>query len=60
MAAAAAERRHMSCPYCEAYEVDRLFLATHRLDACQCRACGAGWEEERAAHRRVVPSSTPS
>jgi hypothetical protein len=60
MAASAAGRPHLSCPYCEAYEVDRLFLATHRLDACQCRACGEGWDEERVVRRRTVRMPLPS
>jgi hypothetical protein len=38
----------MGCPYCCSYEVDRLYLASVRLDSCRCRGCGAGWDEEVA------------
>ncbi len=37
---------HLQCPFCSAYEVDRLYLASLRLDSCQCRACGSRWDEE--------------
>ena len=38
----------LKCPYCEAYGVTRLFLATVRLDSCECSECGARWDEEPA------------
>ena len=34
------------CPFCDAYEVERLYLASTRLDSCECRSCGARWEED--------------
>jgi hypothetical protein len=37
---------HLRCPFCEAYEVDRLYLASVNLDSCACAACGARWDEE--------------
>jgi hypothetical protein len=37
--------RRLGCPYCSSYEVERLYLASVRLDSCRCRACGAGWDE---------------
>ena len=37
---------HLQCPFCEAYEVERLFLGSLRLDACVCGACGAQWDED--------------
>jgi hypothetical protein len=37
---------HLRCPFCEAYEVDRLYLASVRLDSCACLACGAQWDED--------------
>ena len=37
---------HFQCPYCEAFEVDRLFLATLKLDSCVCLTCGARWDED--------------
>ena len=37
---------HLRCPFCEAYEVERLYLASLRLDACACGSCGARWDED--------------
>ena len=37
---------HLRCPYCGAYEVERLYLASVRLDSCECTACGARWDED--------------
>jgi len=37
---------HLRCPFCEAYEVDRLYLASIHLDSCVCGSCGARWDEE--------------
>jgi len=40
------ETTRLGCPFCGAYEVSRLYLASLRLDSCECRACGARWDEE--------------
>jgi transposase-like protein len=37
---------HLQCPFCEAYEVERLYMASVRLDSCICDSCGARWEED--------------
>jgi hypothetical protein len=37
---------HLRCPFCEAYEVDRLYLASLCLDSCACSSCGARWDED--------------
>jgi hypothetical protein len=37
---------HLQCPFCAAYEVDRLYLATFHLDSCQCVSCGARWDQD--------------
>ena len=37
---------HLQCPFCGAYEVDRLYLASVRLDSCECSSCGARWDED--------------
>ena len=43
----ASERpHHLRCPYCEAYEVERLYLASLCLDSCACQSCGARWDED--------------
>jgi hypothetical protein len=38
--------RHLRCPFCETYEVERLYLASLRLDSCACASCGARWDED--------------
>ena len=38
---------HLQCPFCETYEVERLYLASLRLDSCTCGSCGARWDEDR-------------
>jgi hypothetical protein len=40
------EGGRLRCPYCRAYGVDRLYLASVRLDSCECTNCGARWDEE--------------
>jgi transcription elongation factor Elf1 len=50
-AAAARKRRarsqqHLACPFCSSYEVERLFVASARIDSCVCDACGARWDED--------------
>jgi len=34
------------CPFCEAFEVERLYLASLRYDSCRCSSCGARWDED--------------
>jgi hypothetical protein len=29
-----------------AHEVERLYLATMKLDTCECLSCGARWDQE--------------
>jgi len=36
----------LGCPYCGAYEVARLFLASLHLDSCCCASCGARWDQD--------------
>jgi hypothetical protein len=40
------DAEHFQCPYCESFEVDRLYLASLGLDSCACLACGARWDED--------------
>jgi len=40
---------HLQCPFCEAYEVERLYLASLRVDSCACASCGARWDEDPAS-----------
>lgn len=36
----------LQCPFCEAYDIDRLYLASLRVDSCICSSCGARWDED--------------
>lgn len=36
----------LQCPFCDAYAVDRLYLASMRIDSCICESCGARWDED--------------
>jgi transposase-like protein len=59
---AAAGGGHLQCPFCEAYQVERLYLASVNLDSCHCASCGASWDEDpvtgeyrgRASHESVI------
>jgi transcription elongation factor Elf1 len=37
---------HFQCPFCNSFDVNRLFVATLNLDSCECCSCGARWDEE--------------
>lgn len=57
---------HLQCPFCEAYEVERLYLASLRVDSCACASCGARWDEDPTtgeylgrAQRESVVNPTP-
>jgi hypothetical protein len=41
----------LECPFCGAWEVDRLYLGTLDLDACTCTACGARWDQDSTTGR---------
>ena len=36
---------HLACPYCGQYGALRLYLASARVDSCECTTCGARWDE---------------
>jgi hypothetical protein len=40
------EPHRLQCPFCEGYDVDRLYLASLSLDSCACTSCGARWDEK--------------
>lgn len=42
---------HLQCPFCGAYEVDRLYLGSLHIDACTCDGCGARWDEDAGTGR---------
>jgi transposase-like protein len=37
---------HLACPFCNSYDVSRMYLASAGLDSCECQACGARWDED--------------
>ena len=37
---------HLSCPFCNSYDVTRLYIASLRMDSCECLSCGARWDED--------------
>lgn len=39
------------CPYCQAYDVARLYVATAKIDSCECCVCGARWDEDNRTGR---------
>ena len=57
---------HLQCPFCLSYDVQRLYLASLRIDSCACESCGAQWDEDngsgeyrgRASRKSVVAPRT--
>lgn len=49
--------RRPRCPACRALDVARLYLATEQLDSCECRSCGALWEEDPTSGSFYGPGS---
>ena len=37
---------HLACPFCNSYDVTRLFIASLGMDSCECVTCGARWDED--------------
>jgi hypothetical protein len=48
---AASAAGHLQCPFCMSYDVARLYLASARVDACDCATCGMCWDEQRDSGR---------
>jgi transcription elongation factor Elf1 len=40
---------HFACPFCNSYDVNRLYIASVDLDSCECASCGARWDQERTS-----------
>lgn len=51
---------HLQCPFCHAYDVSRLFVATLAVDSCRCMTCGSTWEEHWGSGRYHRPSEQTS
>lgn len=56
----AEEGGHLQCPYCGAYGVDRLYVASLAIDSCVCMACGARWDEDATSGEFRGRSSSSS
>jgi Zn ribbon nucleic-acid-binding protein len=37
---------HLACPFCNSYDVSRLYVASIAMDSCECLSCGARWDED--------------
>jgi transcription elongation factor Elf1 len=37
---------HLTCPFCNSYDVARLYIASVNIDSCECATCSARWDEE--------------
>ncbi|HZA75598.1 MAG TPA: hypothetical protein VE623_04325 [Acidimicrobiales bacterium] len=42
---------HLQCPFCHAYQVERLYIGSLHIDACTCDGCGARWDEDAETGR---------
>ena len=51
---------HLACPHCAAYDVERLFVASLRMDSCHCLTCGRRWDEELDTGHRRRPTGRAS
>ena len=52
---------HLMCPFCNSYDVTRMFVGSINVDSCECVSCGARWDEDKVsgeykgrAHRASV------
>ena len=45
--------KHLACPFCGSYEVERLFVASIHMDSCHCSVCGSAWDEDTGGHYRA-------
>ena len=43
------QQGHLACPFCNSYDVSRLFVASLQMDSCECTTCGARWDEDAAS-----------
>jgi transcription elongation factor Elf1 len=51
---------HFNCPFCNSYDVNRLFIASADLDSCECLSCGARWDQERSSGKYLGRSDRSS
>ncbi len=42
---------HLQCPFCNSYDVQRLFVASLKIDSCECASCRARWDEDARTAR---------
>lgn len=43
--------RRFQCPFCNSYDVARLYVASTSIDSCECATCAARWDEEPSSGR---------
>ncbi len=53
---------HFQCPFCNSYDVNRLFVAGLNVDVdtCDCSSCGARWDEDARSGEHRGPSRQSS
>lgn len=51
---------HFQCPFCNSYDVNRLFLASLSVDSCDCSSCGARWDEDARSGEYRDPGNRSS
>lgn len=54
------DSHHLACPFCTGYDVERLFLASARVDSCECSACHSRWDEDAATGEYLGQSGRES
>ena len=40
---------HLRCPFCNSYDVARMFVGSINVDSCECVSCGARWDEDKVS-----------
>ena len=40
------EAGHLQCPFCNSYDISRLYLASLNMDSCECMSCRQRWDED--------------
>ena len=51
---------HFACPFCNSYDVNRLYIAGADVDSCDCSSCGARWDQERSSGKYLGRSDRQS
>ena len=54
------DNEHFACPFCNSYDVNRLYIAGADVDSCECSGCGARWDQERSTGKYLGRSDRSS